>query len=43
MGPRGGGQVKQDMFEYFAVISHLTRGRPLLALNFMFIFVFCIF
>jgi hypothetical protein len=42
MGPRGEGQVRQDMFEYFAVISHLTRGRPLLTPNFMFIFVYCI-
>jgi hypothetical protein len=43
MAPRGGGRVKQDMFEYFAVMSHFTRGRPVLTPNFKFIFVYCIF
>jgi hypothetical protein len=43
MAPRGGGLVKQAIFEYFAVMSHLTRGRPDLTPNFMFFFVYCIF
>jgi hypothetical protein len=30
MAPRGGGRATQDMFELFAVMSDLIRGRPAL-------------